>query len=281
MARSDWKRPALQPLPPGMRRIRMTVSYDGAHYQGWQTQHNGVSVQQKLEEALLAMLGTPVSVQGSGRTDSGVHAIGQVCHVDITSAVPAKAFRPRLNSLLPADIRVMDAAEVDGTLHARFTTMAREYTYFIKRIDQMTAFDGGHVWALKELPPLGLLQEYAGCIAGTHDFTTFCSSKDECPSKARDIYESGWTMMKDPFGYDLLRYRITGNAFLYHMVRSLVGTMVEFALQQRPVEAFQAALDAKDRSQCGRTASPHGLYLTRISYDPEEYQWFEDAHGNE
>lgn len=179
-----------------------------------------------------------------------------------------------------SDIRIMDAGETDGTFHARFTSMAREYTYLIKRAEELTAFDSGHVWAVRELPPEELLNEYATVIAGTHDFTTFCSSKDECSSKMRDIYESVWTMGKDVFGYDLLRYRITGNAFLYHMVRSLVGTMVEFAACGKGAASFRAALEAKDRRACGRTASPYGLYLTRISYDPEEYQWFEEANEN-
>ncbi|MFA6891844.1 MAG: tRNA pseudouridine(38-40) synthase TruA [Sphaerochaetaceae bacterium] len=280
MARSDWRRPVLVPLTPGMRRIRMTISYDGSRYRGWQSQRNGTSVQQKVEEALSSMLGETVAVHGSGRTDSGVHAIGQVCHFDIVSKLPVRAFKPRLNSLLPSDIRIMDAGETDGTFHARFTSMAREYTYLIKRAEELTAFDSGHVWAVRELPPEELLNEYATVIAGTHDFTTFCSSKDECSSKMRDIYESVWTMGKDVFGYDLLRYRITGNAFLYHMVRSLVGTMVEFAACGKGAASFRAALEAKDRRACGRTASPYGLYLTRISYDPEEYQWFEEANEN-
>jgi len=280
MARSDWNRPALEPLAEGMRRIRLTVSYDGADYQGWQIQPNGVSVQQKLEEALLSMLSIPVSVVGSGRTDSGVHALGQVCHFDIPLSTPVKAFKPRLNALLPKDIRVMDAAETDGSFHARFTTMAREYRYLVKRADDVTAFDDRHVWAIRTLPDIALLRSYASCIAGTHDFTTFCSSKDECPSKFRDIYVSEWCLGKDSYGYDLLSYTICGNAFLYHMVRSLVGTMIDAGLSGESAEEFKGILEAKDRSKAGRTAVASGLYLARISYDAEEYRWFEEQeHG--
>jgi len=279
MARSDWNRPELEPLAQGLRRIRMTVSYNGAGYQGWQTQQNGVSVQQKLEEALQIMLGFSVTVIGSGRTDSGVHATGQVCHFDIASNIPVKAFKPRLNGLLPPDIRIMGAEETDGSFHARFTTMAREYTYLIKRIDDMTAFDHERVWAIREFPQMDLLEAYAREIQGTHDFTTFCSGKDDCKSKMRDIYASSWTLSKDCFGYDLLSYRITGNAFLYRMVRSLVGSMIEFALAGKSGETFKAALESRSRENCGRTAGPFGLYLTRISYDPNEYQWFEEIYG--
>lgn len=276
MARSDWNRPPLQPLGEGLRRIRLTVSYDGAAYHGWQSQENGVSVQQRLQEAIFAMLGERVEVVGSGRTDSGVHALGQVCHFDISSKVPARAFKPRLNSLLPPDIRVMDAEETDGSFHARFTTMAREYRYLIKESGDITAFDHDRVYAIKQFPSLDLLGQYAACIQGTHDFTTFCSAGDLSPSKFRDIYVSRWTLDRDSYGFRLLTYTICGNAFLYHMVRSLVGTQLEYAQQGLSADAFRAILDAKDRSRAGRTAPSEGLYLARISYDPDEYAWFEE-----
>jgi len=276
MARTDWNRPPLAPLGEGLRRIRMTVSYDGAGYHGWQSQENGVSVQQRIEEALLAMLGEQVDVQGSGRTDSGVHALGQVCHFDIRSKVPVRAFKPRLNHLLPPDIRVMEAEEVDGSFHARFTTMAREYRYLVKQIDDVTAFDHHRIYAVKELPSMELLEGYAACIQGTHDFSTFCAAGDLSPSKFRDIYVSKWTLDKDSYGYGLLTYTICGNAFLYHMVRSLVGTQLDCAHQGLSVQAFREILDSKDRGRAGRTAPSEGLYLARISYDPDEYAWFEE-----
>lgn len=276
MARTDWNRPPLQPLGEGLRRIRLTVSYDGADYHGWQTQDNGVSVQGTLEAALETMLGEKIVVQGSGRTDRGVHALGQVCHFDLHASVPVKAFRPRLNSLLPPDIRVMDAQEVDGTFHARFTTMAREYRYLVKRQSDITAFDRKRVYAVRALPGLDVLNGYADEIQGTHDFTTFCAASDESPSRFRDIYESRWTLSKDAWGYDLLVYTITGNAFLYHMVRSLVGTQLDAASRGWSREEFRAILEAKDRSLALRTAPSEGLYLARISYDPDEYAWFEE-----
>ncbi len=266
----------MTPLEKGLRRIRLTLSYDGSAYHGWQTQNNGVSVQEVLEGALFSMLGEKVLVFGSGRTDSGVHALGQVCHFDMQGSVPANAFKPRLNSLLPKTIRIMDASEVDGSFHARFTTMAREYRYLVKRNDEITPFDRNRVYGIKAFPPLDLLMGYATCIQGTHDFSTFCASGDLSPSKWRDIYESKWTLSKDPFGYDLLSYTICGNAFLYHMVRSLVGTQLDFARKGLSVDMFRAILDAKDRGRAGRTAPSEGLYLARITYDPDEYAWFEE-----
>lgn len=276
MARSDWNRPPLTPLGEGLRRIRLTVSYDGAAYHGWQSQQNGISVQQMLEEALQAMLDEKVEVQGSGRTDSGVHALGQVCHFDTHSKVPTKAFMPRLNHLLPPEIRIMDAAEVDGSFHARFTTMAREYRYLVKRTREMTAFDHDRVYALQDFPSLDLLEGYAAVIQGTHEFSTFCAAGDLSPSKWRDIYVSSWSLGKDSYGYGLLTYTICGNAFLYHMVRSLVGTQLDCARQGLSVQAFREILESKDRRRAGRTAPSAGLYLARISYDPQEYAWFEE-----
>lgn len=281
MARSDWRRPALTPLGEGLRRIKLTVSYQGGAYHGWQRQQNGMSVQQRLEEALETMLGVPVGVVGSGRTDQGVHALGQVCHFDTSSRIPADAFRLRLNALLPPDIRIQKAEEADGAFHARFTTMAREYAYLVKRNADLTAFDGGRVYGIRTLPDLSLLEGYAALVRGTHDFTTFCAAGDLSPSKTRDIYESSWTLAKDPYGYDLLSYHICGNAFLYHMVRSLVGTQLDLAARGAAPEEFGAILASRDRSRALRTAPSCGLYLWRITYDPQDYAWFEEEASHD
>ena len=128
MARCDWRRPDLEPLDSSLRRIRMTVSYHGSNYSGWQRQVNATSVAQIIEEKVLEMIGEQVEVIGSGRTDSGVHALGQVCHMDITNKrIQAEKFSLALNRLLPKDIRIMESSEVDGSFHARYTTMARMY----------------------------------------------------------------------------------------------------------------------------------------------------------
>ena len=278
MARSDWRRPALEPLGEGLRRIKMTVSYHGGHYSGWQRQTNAIAVAQVLEEAVTTLIGETVEIVGSGRTDSGVHALGQVCHMDIANTrLPAKKFAVALNRILPPDIRILESSEVDGSFHARFTTMARTYRYYFKRHDEVNGFDATLVATVKEFPPKELLDAYAKVIEGTHDFTTFTGSGDLCPSKMRDIYESYWRLEEDRWGGELLSYTITGNAFLYKMVRSLVGTMMTAAHEGMESEEFRARLEAKDRSGAGRTASASGLYLYRISYDADEYAWFEEG----
>ncbi|MGE4584781.1 MAG: tRNA pseudouridine(38-40) synthase TruA [Sphaerochaeta sp.] len=277
MARSDWKRPALEPLAPGRRRIRMTVSYHGKHYSGWQRQANATSVALVLEETVKQMINEDVEVIGSGRTDSGVHALGQVCHMDIKNQkIKAEKFSLALNRLLPPDIRILESSEVDDSFHARFTSMARMYRYYFKQERDMTAFDDLLVAKIKEFPSLELLNGYAKNVQGTHDFTTFTASGDLCPSKWRDIYESYWDIETDRWGKPLLTYTICGNAFLYKMVRSLVGSMMEFAQKGKTVQDFSDILEAKDRSLAGRTASACGLYLYRISYDEQEYAWFEE-----
>ncbi|AEC02656.1 tRNA pseudouridine(38-40) synthase TruA [Parasphaerochaeta coccoides] len=280
MARSDWRRPASHPYEEGcVRRVRMTVAYDGTGYSGWQHQRNAPSVQAEIEDALYRLTGHSVTVVGSGRTDSGVHALGQVCHFDLPDErFPAVVFKRALNAFLPPAIRIMDSEETNDSFHARFSAMAREYRYLIKREADMTPFDSGRVWVVKELPSLELLKAHAAEIAGTHDFTTFTAAGDMCERRHRDIYVSDFSVEKDIHGAEVLVYTICGNAFLYKMVRSIVGTLFFLVLGGVPATETARRLAARDRSQAGRTASAHGLYLSRISFDEKEYEWFEHLH---
>ena len=190
-----------------------------------------------------------------------------------------KAFCQGLNAFLPVAVRVKRSWDVEPSFHARYSAMAREYRYFCKEGEGHDSFSEGLVTMLKEFPSFDLLQNYAATLVGTHDFTTFASARDICPSKMRDIYESSFSWTTSIYGEKVLCYRICGNAFLYHMVRSLVGSMLEFAKRGAPVSEFKAALEAKDRLLAGKTAPSDGLYLWRVSYDPSEYQWFEDEYG--
>lgn len=279
MSRKDWNRPEVV-MPEGKRRIRLVLSYDGTAYHGWQEQDDALSVQEVISKTLSEILGEETEVFGSGRTDAGVHALGQVAHFDTVRKIPAEKFALVLNSRLPSSIRILSSDEPEGIFHARFTAMAREYWYFIKDWRDMLPFDSGRYTALRKLPDITLLNEYASLIRGTHDFTTFCSARDICQSKWRDIYESGWTEEKDGWGRPFLKYRVTGNAFLYHQVRSMVGTMVECALKGETREEFKVRLDSKNRMNALKTYPSEGLYLARISYDEDEYRWFEEEENN-
>lgn len=282
MARSDWNRPSLTPLEEGLRRIRLDVSYDGKAFHGWQSQDNGESVQQTLQQALEAVTGLSLTVHGSGRTDAGVHALMQVCHFDIPDAchIAGTKFSSALNCHLPHTVKVLSSEEVDGSFHCRFTTMAREYRYFVKAEADLLPFDEGYVSSVKSLPDLSLLNEYAALIRGKHDFTTFASAKDLSTSKFRDIYESCWQESLDKYGRRYYCYTVCGNAFLYHQVRSMVGTMLQFARKQKTSAEFLEVLEAKDRLRAGTTAPACGLYLARITYDEAEYAWFEEEELN-
>ncbi len=276
--RSDWNRPALEPLEEGKRRIKLTVSYDGSAFSGWQSQTNGEGVQQYLERAIKEITGEELVIFGSGRTDAGVHALGQVCHFDTSSQIPSEKFLPALNSKLPKEIRVLESEEKDGTFHSRYTTMAREYNYFVKAYKDFLPFDEAHVTKVEALPPLELLNEYAAIVFGTHDFTTFCSARDSSVSKWRDIYISRWEEVSDCYGKKMYKYVVVGNAFLYHQIRSLVGTMLQMGKKGLSAEEFKHKLDARDRSLALTTAPSDGLYLARISYDEDEYLWFEETY---
>lgn len=283
MSRSDWKRPAEFSAPSGRRRVALELSYDGRPYCGWQSQISEKSVQETLKQAIVRLLGDEnIDVVGSGRTDSGVHAYGQVAHVEFDMrSIPAKAFCNGLNSFLPSSIRIRRSWDVDDSFHARYSAMAREYHYFCKIGGNRNPFTTGLVTLLKGFPNLELLNSYAKHLIGTHDFTTFASARDICPSKVRDIYQSEFTWTTSMYGEKILCYTICGNAFLYHMVRSLVGSMLVMAELGQSPDAFKAALDAKNRNLAKRTAPADGLYLWRVSYDPSEYQWFEDQYGRQ
>lgn len=281
MSRSDWKRPVEFAAPESRRRVALELSYDGRYYNGWQTQNNAKSVQETLKQAIVSFLNDDsVEVCGSGRTDSGVHAKGQVAHAEFNDcSIPAKAFLYGLNAILPVSVRILRSWDVPASFHARYSAMAREYRYFVVQGFGRDAFMDGLVTRLKEMPDLDVLNSYAVQLVGTHDFTTFASAKDICPSKYRDIYESVFTMERSMYGDDVLCYKVCGNAFLYHMVRSLVGTMLEMAGNGCSAAEFKDVLDSCDRRRAGKTAPSDGLYLWRVSYDPEEYQWFEDRYG--
>jgi tRNA pseudouridine38-40 synthase len=278
MARIDWRRPPLKDLQEGKVRYKMVVSYDGKAFNGWQTQKNGLGIQQAIEKALKKMLKEDVKIIGSGRTDSGVNAIGQVCHFDIFDKdIPARAFLNVINCNLPPTVRILECEIVDGYFHSRYTAYARKYRYYLKIENEMTATDNGFAAKIKRFPSIDVLNSYAKHIAGTHDFTTFTSSKDVSLSRCRDVYESYWSYEKDKWNYDVLTYTICGNAFLYKMVRSLVGTMLDFAIKHRSSEYFKEALESKNRKMAERTANPNGLFLLNISYDENEYKWFEET----
>jgi tRNA pseudouridine38-40 synthase len=255
------------------RSIRLVLAYDGSGYSGWQRQKNARSVQEELEKALAKMHGHEVRVTGAGRTDSGVHAMGQTAgfETDIASIQPDK-FVPALNHLLPKDIRILDAKEAPPDFHARFDASLRRYRYFIIPGGTPDPFTLRYAFHVNHVPSLEKLNAMASEILGERDFTTFSSAQDKSLSKNRFIQESSFW-----FEGSKLIYQIAGNAFLWRMVRSLVGTMLFFEPSlSSPGEAAEfmgKILESKDRIRAGPTAPPYGLFLWSVEYE-------ERVHGH-
>ena len=244
-----------------MPRIRIDLGYDGGDFCGWQLQASEASVQGALEEALAGLTGETVRVIGSGRTDSGVHAVLQTAHFDTETTIPPEKFAPALNSRLPRGVRVIRSRLVDESFHARFSARRREYQYRILPASLPTPFSRGRTLCLRRRPDLGLLNRLTVPILGEHDFTTFAAAGDASDSKIRRIFAASFLPRRGE-----ILFHICGTAFLWRMVRSLIGTLLELEERRQGPEAMRALLDARDRSQAGATAPPEGLYLYRVYY---------------
>lgn len=251
-----------------MRRIRTILSYDGTNYVGWQTQPNGVAVQEKVEQAIFEVTGERASLQGSGRTDSGVHARAQVAHFDTAARMGADKFAIALNTHLPGDIRVLYSEETDPAFHARFSAKEKQYRYFVQTGPHADVFL--RKYALHAYMPLDLdlMNKAASLVVGTHDYSAFMSTGREVESAVRTVTLSRWEKQGN-----LLVYSVQGNGFLYNMVRILVGTMLGMGSGRLPADAMEKALSSLSRKDAGPTAPPHGLVLWRVKYpdfDTEE-----------
>jgi len=243
---------------------KLTIAYDGTAYCGWQIQPNGVSIQQLIQEKTSILTRVPTSVIGSGRTDAGVHAFGQIAHFHSPELKDLYRFHGSLNALLPPDIRILNVEEVPHTFHARYSATGKTYHYrlHLDRVpDPFKRFYSLHV---REKINLDLLKAAALSFLGTHDFTSFANeghqgsaSKDGVRTLAR------LDVVNEPGG---VRLEFTGDGFLYKMVRNIVGTLLEVASGKRLIEDLPNILMAKDRAAAGQAAPPHGLCLVKVDY---------------
>ena len=251
-----------------MRRIRTIIAYDGTDYVGWQTQNNGIAVQEVIEKAIYEVTGQRTSLQGSGRTDSGVHARAQVAHFDTDVRMAADKFAIALNTHLPADIRVLYSEETTPEFHARFSAKEKQYRYFVQTGAHADVFT--RKYALHAYMPLDLdvMNEAAALVVGTHDFSAFMSTGREVETAVRTVSLSQWEKQGK-----FLVYSVQGNGFLYNMVRILVGTMLGMGSGRIPVDSMAKALSSLSRRDAGPTTPAHGLVLWRVKYpdfDTEE-----------
>jgi tRNA pseudouridine38-40 synthase len=244
-------------------RIALGLEYDGAAFTGWQTQPDGRGVQDALERALAAVAGAPIATICAGRTDTGVHAIDQVVHFDTDAARPLSAWVRGTNRFLPPTASVRWAVEVPDVFHARFSAVRRTYDYWILNDPVRSPLAHARAgWVFRPLDAAAM-HEAAARLVGRHDFTSFRSAECQAASPVRDLH----TLTVERRGR-LIRVRASANAFLHHMIRNLVGTLVYVGTGRRAPEWVTEVLEARHRAHAAPTFSPAGLYLVRVEYDP-------------
>ncbi len=248
------------------RNIRLILEYDGTRYHGWQRQKNALSLQEVIEQALARITGEPVRLIASGRTDAGVHALGQVANFQTRSTAPLRAFVKGLNSLLPLDIAVLTAEEVFLKFHARYDARWKTYEYHILNRPVRSPLQHFYTWWIPEPLDVAALEAAARALPGEHDFSTFRAAGSRPGHAVRRVREAVWQAGAE----GRLIFNITANGFLRGMVRSLVGTMVEVGKGKYPAEYLRQALEKRDRGLAGPTAPPQGLFLVGVEYEEND-----------
>jgi tRNA pseudouridine38-40 synthase len=247
---------------------KLVLAYDGTDFSGWQVQPGLMTVQGELRDALTRVTGEEVLPQGSGRTDAGVHALGQVATFSLAAPIPEANLARALNRTLPASIRVLSAARVESDFHARHSALAKTYEYRIFRAEVCPPWHARYVYALPAPLDIEAMQRAAARVCGEHDFLSFAASDPDRSERdgnsgdsVRFLHASQW--LEEP---QLLVYRVRGNGFLHHMVRNLVGTFLEVGRRNIQETEIPAILEARSRERAGPTAPARGLFLVQVDY---------------
>ncbi len=249
-----------------MPRYRLLIEYDGGPFCGWQMQTNAPSVQAALQRAIEAFCGERVQVSGAGRTDTGVHATGQVAHIDLSRDWPAKTVRDAINAhLVPDPIMILDAAVAPADFHARFSAIGRRYLYRILNRRSPPALDRGRVFWVKKPVDVDAMAQAATHLLGHHDFTTFRDAACQANSPMRTLDVATVTRVGEE-----IRLEFAARSFLHRQVRSMTGALAEVGVGKWQRDDVRAALAARDRKRCGPVAPAHGLYLTEVVYPDAE-----------
>jgi tRNA pseudouridine38-40 synthase len=245
-----------------MPRYKLTLEYDGTPFSGWQIQENGPSIQGRLSQAIHAFSGEDVVPPGAGRTDAGVHALGQVAHLDLAREWPAATVMKALNFYLrPDPIAVLACDEVAGDFDARFSARARHYLYRIVNRRAPLALEANRVWRVSHPLDAGAMQEAAQHLTGRHDFTTFRAAGCQAKSPLRTL-----DVLRVARNGETVEIRASARSFLHHQVRSMVGSLKLVGSGRWTPDDLRAALEARDRKRCGALAPACGLYLTKVDY---------------
>ncbi len=244
-----------------MKRVKLVVAYDGTNYCGWQIQENGITIEEVLNKTISDLVGEPIAVIGASRTDSGVHAMGNVAVFDTESRIPAEKMSFALNQRLPEDIRIQHSCEVPLDWHPRYCDTRKTYIYRI--LNRRFAIPTERLYSHFFYYPLNVehMQQAADYLVGEHDFKSFCTPRTQVLSTVRTIYYI--QIQKEG---DMISITINGNGFLYNMVRIIVGTLLKVGTGLYPPEHVKEILDAKDRRIAGPKAEAHGLTLQEIEY---------------
>lgn len=247
-----------------MKRVKLTVAYDGTNYCGWQVQPNGITVEEVLNVHLSELLREPIKVIGASRTDAGVHALGNVAVFDTSARMPAEKISFALNTRLPQDIRIQESKEVAADFHPRFCNTVKTYEY--KILNRRFADPTRRFYSLFYYIPLDMerMKKAAAYLVGEHDFKSLCTHKAEVENTVRTIYSVD--ILREN---DMITIRIRGNGFLYNMVRIIVGTLLRVGSGYYEPDYMKELLEAKNRQAAGETAPPQGLTLVKIEYPDE------------
>jgi tRNA pseudouridine38-40 synthase len=244
-----------------MRNIKLLIEYDGTEYHGWQVQPNALTIQEIIQTKLEIMTRHPIRLTASGRTDAGVHALGQVAAFFTSSRIPLEGFRQGLNSLLPRDIIIRSAEEADLSFHPQFTAKKKTYLYRILNRESPSAIERRFSWHIPRPLNLEGMVNSARYLVGCLDFSSFQGADPDGTDPVREVFRAEWEGCRD-----FLLFTIEANGFLKHMVRNIVGTLVEIGRRKIPDEEFEGIIAARDRRQAGATAPPQGLFLVRVDY---------------
>lgn len=244
------------------RNLKLILTYDGTHYHGFQRQKNSLAIQQVIEEKLAKLFGHQIKIAGAGRTDAGVHAYGQVINFFTTGSIPAEKIPLATKSVLPADIVVVSAEDVSRSFHARKSAVSKIYIYRIYQDRIPNPFLRNYSWHITRPLDVKAMNNAAQIIVGTHDFSAFKAVGGVTVNPVRTILEVSCCIDES-----MLEFKFWGNGFLYHMVRNLVGTLVNVGLGKIDETAFAAILESRDRHRAGITAPPQGLYLKKVYYE--------------
>lgn len=249
-------------MAEGTKNIRLILAYDGTHYHGWQRQKRGTTIQGIVEEKLQVMVGESVKLLASGRTDAGVHAVNQVCNFKTGSTIEPEAIRKGLNSLLPDDIHIKDAKYVPLDFHARYSARSKTYEYRVLNRPGPDIFRRRYVWHVRSGLDIQKMQKCLSLLEGKHDFSSFQSSGSGITDPVRSMTRAAIHGPED----GLLRFVFDADGFLRHMVRNIVGTMIEVGLGKTDPERFKEIFDSKDRRLAGVKAPAQGLFLMNVQY---------------